>query len=119
MNTVPLTCIGCPMGCMLEVRVAEGHAVAVAGNLCGRGKRYAQEEIACPARTLTTTVHVTGAKRKTVAVKTNQTVPKDAIFACVTALKDVRVEAPIQMGQVLVRNLAGTGADLVAAGAIS
>lgn len=116
MNKTMLTCIGCPMGCALDVSVSDGQIVAVSGNLCGRGKRYAQDEITHPLRMLTTTVQVEGGK--TVAVKTSAQVPKESMFDCISALREVAVQAPIHTGDVLVENLAGTGADLIAAGAV-
>ena len=36
------------------------------------------------------------------------------IHDCIKALKDVEVEAPIKIGDVLVSNIAGTGVDIVA-----
>lgn len=113
-----LTCIGCPMGCMLDVTVDNGQVATVTGNLCARGTRYAQEEIASPTRMLTTVVPITGASRRTVAVKTSESVPKESMFACMAALRDVSVQAPVHMGDVLVQNLASTGISLVAANTI-
>lgn len=37
-----LICIGCPMGCALEVSIAEDGSIKVAGNTCGRGDSYAR-----------------------------------------------------------------------------
>ena len=49
-----------------------------------------------------------------VSVKTKQDIPKDKIFDCVRALKGVKVEAPVYIGDVIVANVAGTGVDIVA-----
>ena len=49
-----------------------------------------------------------------VSVKTREDIPKDKIFACVQALKDVVVEAPVHIGDVILSNVAGTGVDIVA-----
>ena len=43
-------------------------------------------------------------------------VPKGKIFDCVEALRDVCVEAPVQIGDVILENVAGTGVDIVATG---
>ena len=51
-----LTCIECPIGCEIEVVVENGAAVSVTGNGCLRGKTYAQNEVVCPKRVVTSTV---------------------------------------------------------------
>ena len=41
-------------------------------------------------------------------------IPKGKIFECVKALKSVEVPAPVHIGDVLVKDVAGTGVDIVA-----
>ena len=43
-------------------------------------------------------------------------IPKGKIFDCVETLRDVCVEAPVQIGDVILENVAGTGVDIVATG---
>ena len=43
-------------------------------------------------------------------------IPKGKIFDCVETLRDVCVEAPVQIGDVILENAAGTGVDIVATG---
>ena len=40
--------------------------------------------------------------------------PKGKIFDCVKALKNVEVAAPVHIGDVLVKDVAGTGVDVIA-----
>ena len=47
-------------------------------------------------------------------VKTAQAVPKDRIPEVLAILRSLRAQAPIVMGDVLLRDIAGTGVDLVA-----
>lgn len=49
-----------------------------------------------------------------VSVKTKEDVPKEKIFDCMRALKDVTVQAPVHIGDVVLKNVAGTGVDMVA-----
>ena len=49
-----------------------------------------------------------------VSVKTKEDIPKGKIFDCVKALKNVEVAAPVHIGDVLVKNVAGTGVDVIA-----
>ncbi len=49
-----------------------------------------------------------------VSVKTKEDIPKGKIFECVKALKTVEVPAPVHIGDVLLKDVAGTGVDIVA-----
>ena len=111
-----LICIGCPMGCPLTVKMEHGEVVSVTGNTCKRGDIYARKEVTNPTRIVTTTVRVKNGNMPVVSVKTAQDIPKEKIFDCVEALRDVCVEAPVQIGDVILENAAGTGVDIVATG---
>lgn len=116
METVQLICIGCPMGCPLTITLADGAVKSVAGNTCKRGDVYARKEVTSPTRIVTSTVRVSKSRTGAVAVpcKTVPDVPKKDIFRVMEALAAVRVPAPVRIGDVLVKNVADTGADIVA-----
>ena len=109
-----LTCIGCPMGCRLTVTLEGGTVTAVAGNTCRRGDEYARREVTAPARVLTTTVPVVGGLRPRVPVKTAGEVPKAMVLACARALAAVEITAPVRAGDVVCRDILGTGVDVIA-----
>ena len=114
MEEKKLICIGCPMGCSLSVVINEKEVVSISGNTCKRGADYARKEVSNPTRIVTSTVKVTGGNEVTVSVKTGADIPKEKIFECVKALKNVVVKAPVHIGDVIVTNVAGTGVDVVA-----
>jgi len=109
-----LTCICCPLGCQITVELENGEVVSVTGNTCMRGDDYARKEVTSPTRIVTSTVKVTGGKSSMVSVKTKSDIPKEKMFECVKALKEVEVQAPIAIGDVVLSNVAGTGVDIVA-----
>ena len=113
-TTRELTCIGCPMGCPLIVTMEAGEVISVTGNTCKRGDVYARKEVTNPIRIVTSTVRVSGGDADMVSVKTKEDIPKGKIFECVKALKSVEVPAPVYIGDVLVKDVAGTGVDIVA-----
>lgn len=119
MSTRELTCIGCPLGCALTVTMEETDGcisvTAVTGNTCPKGDAYARKEVTNPTRIVTSTVRVSGGVCPMVNVKTVSDIPKDKIFACAKALKDVKAAAPVKIGDILLANAAGTGVDIVAA----
>ena len=113
-KTMELTCIRCPMGCALHVELTDGEVSSVTGNTCRRGEDYARTEAVHPMRTVTSTVRVKNGVRPVVAVKTVPDVPKDKIFDVMADIRALKVEAPVHIGDVLLRHVAGTDADLLA-----
>lgn len=109
-----LTCIGCPMGCALTVEMDGGEVVSVNGNTCKRGDIYARKEVTNPTRIVTSSVEVENGTLAVVSVKTKEDIPKGKIFECTRALKGVKVAAPVHIGDVVVKNVVGTGVDIIA-----
>lgn len=109
-----LICIGCPLGCMLTVEMNGAEVVNVTGNTCPRGKVYAEKEVTNPTRIVTSSVRVSGGDRVSVSCKTKSDIPKSKIFDVARALKDVVAPAPVEIGDVLVEDVAGTGVQIVA-----
>lgn len=114
-----LICINCPMGCALAVEMEGDMVVSVSGNTCNRGEVYARKEMTNPTRIVTSTVRVAGGKSGMVSVKTKEDIPKGKIFECVRELKNVLVQAPVCIGDVIVSNIAETGVAVVATGNIA
>lgn len=109
-----LTCINCPMGCSLEVTYDADKVIGVKGNECLRGKEYASKEIFHPERVVTTTVRIKGARIPTLPVKTAKSVPKDLGLKIVKAASKITVNAPVKLGDIIMKDVLGTGVDLVA-----
>ena len=107
-----LICIVCPKGCHLKVDETNGFAVT--GNSCEKGEAYGKAELMHPTRTLTTTVKVLGGERCRCPVRTASPIPKDKMFDAMEVIDRLAVAAPVQRGQVLIADLLGTGADLIA-----
>ncbi len=108
-----LTCIQCPIGCALKVEIAEDGTVSVTGNTCPRGEVYGKQEVVTPVRTITSTVPLEGGFIPRVPVRTASPVPKASIMQVMEAVHGLRVKAPVRIGDVLIRNVAGTGSDLI------
>lgn len=119
MERKELICIGCPLGCNLTVEMDGVQVISVSGNTCKRGDDYARKELTDPRRIVTSTVPVTGGNLPVVSVKTASDIPKGKIRECLVALKRVALTAPVQIGDVIVENVADTGVDVVATKSIS
>ena len=109
-----LICINCPMGCMLSVDIDDSGEMTVTGNQCPRGDAYARKELTNPTRIVTSIVKVTDGELPVVSVKTKEDIPKDRIDDIINALKDISVEAPVLIGEVVLADAAGTGVDVIA-----
>lgn len=108
-------CIGCPLGCRLEVEEDERDTIVeVRGWSCKKGERYGRQEHTDPRRMVTTTVGIEGASLARLPVKTSRPVPKDQVREVCRLLRTLHVAAPVRMGDVVLADIAGSGADVVA-----
>lgn len=117
--TKDLVCIVCPNGCRIRATYPDGRQpkpeeIEVSGNRCARGVEYARQELTSPRRVLTSTVKLSGSRHTRLPVKTNRSIPKTQLFEVMKLLDDVEVKAPVHTGDVILQNVSGTGADIVA-----
>ncbi|MFI3173242.1 MAG: DUF1667 domain-containing protein [Eubacteriales bacterium] len=118
MTNQNIVCIGCPMGCQLTVEMKEQGNISVTGHTCRRGEVYAKKEMTNPTRIVTTTVRVCNSLEKVISVKTEKDIPKDKIFECIDVLKNVSVQAPVCIGDIIIENIAETGVNIIATKAV-
>ena len=114
-GTVPvstLVCIVCPRGCRLTAEQSP-EGLAISGNYCKRGEDYARQELTDPVRVLTALMRVEGSTRP-VSVKTDRPVPKSLLFECVRQVYQTHPKAPVHRGDILIRDVCGTGCNVVA-----
>lgn len=109
-----LTCIGCPLGCALTVTMDGNQVLKVEGQSCKRGEAYGRKECTHPTRIVTSTVAVKGGSMARVSVKTKTDISKDKIFSCMEVIRGIEVQAPVHIGDVILKNVAGTQTDLIA-----
>lgn len=109
-----MVCINCPLGCMLTVTKDADGSLTVTGNTCPKGEEYGKREVTDPRRMVTSTVRLTGEKDKVISVKTKEAIPKGKIAECMEAIRGIEAVPPVHIGDVLLKNAAGTGVDIVA-----
>ena len=101
-----ITCIICPIGCLLSVGNDEENNLCVFGNNCKRGELYAKEEFTCPKRTLTTTV--VSESGRTVSCKSLTPIPKEKIFEAMKLINSIKISLPISVGDVIIEDVFGS-----------
>ncbi|CUX51725.1 DUF1667 domain-containing protein [Clostridium sp. C105KSO13] len=109
-----LTCIMCPVGCDLEIKITDGKIIDITGNSCPKGRDYACQEITSPMRNIATSVLVNGGDQPLVSVRLDQPIEKDQIFKVMSKIKKVQVNAPVKIGSVLIEDIASTGSNIIA-----
>lgn len=107
-------CVSCPLGCLLRVDLKDGVIQKIEGYRCPRGEAYAQEEVTDPKRVLATSVKVLGGDYPLVSVRTDRPIPKRLIPAAMVVIRKLMVEAPVNIGDVILPDLLGTGTRLIA-----
>ena len=107
---VELICITCPRGCHLSV----DENLNVTGNMCPRGAAYAKAELTHPVRMVTSSVAIVSESQSRLPVKTKDPIPKELIFKIMDEITKVSVKAPIEIGDIIIKDVLGTGVDIVA-----
>jgi CxxC motif-containing protein len=121
-NTIPedmdrarqVICIRCPNGCLVTADKNPDGTFAVTGNMCPKGKEYIINEFTNPVRNISSTVRVTGGTGEVISCKTASEIPKGKIMEVMNVIEKTSVRAPIEVGDILIENAAGTGVDIVA-----
>lgn len=119
-ETLQFNCTTCPSECLLTVEVerdVNGSVAAihsVTGNRCPRGDKFAHQELTCPMRVLTTTVAVSGGDEALLPVRTVEAIPLALHAQAMALIRGLVVNAPIRMGDVVLKNLLDTNINLIA-----
>jgi CxxC motif-containing protein len=109
-----MICLSCPIGCELRVHIVDGEVSQVEGNRCPRGEEYAKREAIEPMRILPSSVRVIGGTRRLLSVKTDRAIPLRLIAEAMKGIRRASVRAPVEIGDIVLEDLLGTGANVVA-----
>ena len=109
-----LICINCPQGCNLNVEFDKEKIISLEGNECKMGVKYAEEEVFHPVRMVTTTAAVMDGFIKLLPVKTSCPIDKSLTPNIVKEISKIRVETPVKLGDIIIKNILNTGADILA-----
>lgn len=111
-SAIDMMCQGCTLGCSIKVYERKGE-VLVEGNLCKRGEQYGKTEYVKPYRTIIYKVKVRDGDFKTVPVKTDKEVMREDAYKVMKVLKQIEIDAPLNIGEVVLKNIANTPVNLV------
>ena len=108
-----LTCILCPNGCALEAEQEGKLLVSLSGNLCPKGREYAQQELTAPLRSIASSVKLQGGELRLCSVRLTKPVPKDRLMDVMAEIKKQTLTAPTRIGQVVIANVLGLDSDVI------
>lgn len=111
MKKEKLICRGCGNGCFLEAVYDEDKLIALAGNRCDGGRRYAAEQL---LRDYLRTALPTNDGRE-VQVISREKVSQPIRLRCLKALEGIVLETPVIKGEMVLCDAADSGVDVIAA----
>ncbi|WP_051280803.1 FAD-dependent oxidoreductase [Anaerovorax odorimutans] len=116
-----ITCILCPTGCQISIckTSSSGDSYEITDFGCHKGEAFALEEYTNPQRTVTTSVKLNGGIRPLLPVRTDKPISKKLIPEVIAIARKFSCDAPISPGKVLIKNIAGSDADLISSAHIS
>ena len=106
-------CVVCPIGCEIDVVHDGGKIVSMEGNKCEKSEEFVSQELIEPMRILTTTVRIHGARWAVIPVRSDKAVPKRLFPAIMKQLRHVKLQAPVSMLDVVLKDIVGTGANII------
>jgi CxxC motif-containing protein len=109
-----IICIMCPLGCRIKVQVEGQEVKQVEGEGCKKGVKYAQQEVTFPGRILTTTVATDSPEMPLLPVRSNKALPKEKLIECMKHISKHSVTGSVKVGQTVIKNILGLGADIIA-----
>lgn len=107
-------CILCPNGCEISAEINGRTIGELTGAACKKGYEYVQQELFAPQRNIATSVKVEGGNMPLVSVRLSAAIPKEKIFEVMDEIKKVRLDAPVSIGQVIIKNVLGLERDVIA-----
>jgi len=107
-------CVICPIGCEIDVIHDGSKIISMKGNKCDKSEKFVTQEMIEPMRILTTTVRIEGSRWPVIPVRTDKSVPKRLFPRIMRQLRRIRLQAPVDILDVVARDVLHTGADIIA-----
>ena len=107
-------CVVCPIGCEIDVVYDGSKIISMEGNKCEKSVEFVSQELIEPMRILTTTVRIQRSRWPVIPVRTDKAVPKRLFPRIMKQLRRIKLQAPVNMLDVVVSDVLHTGANVIA-----
>lgn len=111
--TKGIICTVCPMGCQIVIEGTKDGVTSIEGFNCNRGKDFGIQEFLHPVRILTTTVKLVNGDKQ-IPVRSDKPIPKELLLDCMDIIRRTSVRGPVTTYDVLISNICGSNANIVA-----
>jgi CxxC motif-containing protein len=118
MNTQIATCLLCEKNCRLEADVQGETLLGLRGQGCQKGFDFILSRISPQGKIVSTSVLVTNHSLRFLPVRTGKAVDKALTSKILEEARKITVTPPIRYGQVILRNVAGSGTELISTKAL-
>jgi len=108
-----LTCIECPVGCILDIEYNKSRILSLEGNKCNKGEKFAHDEIIDPRRVLTTTIAIESDLFNRLPVRSRIAVPRGQVIDMIRKVKKMKVRAPVKAGDIIIKDFLESGIDII------
>ncbi|MBP2025056.1 DUF1667 domain-containing protein [Peptoniphilus stercorisuis] len=108
-----INCIICPNSCEMTIDYNGSKISSIEGHSCLKGEEYAYKELFNPMRTVCSSVISSNKKDLLVSVKTSSPIPKSLIFKAMEEIKKVKINTPINSGDIIIKNFLNLECDLI------
>lgn len=108
------TCIICPNGCEIEADIDGAKILIINGAECKKGNEYVEQELLYPQRNIASSVLVENGDILLVSVRLTNPIPKARIFDVINEIKKMKLTAPVNINQILIKNVLELNSDVIA-----
>lgn len=107
------TCIICPNGCEIEVELEKNEIKSIKGSACKKGDKYVHQELFNPRRNIATSIKIQNGDLPIVSARLSEPIPKDKIFEVMDLIKDINLQAPVYIGDIVIKNILNLNSNLI------
>jgi CxxC motif-containing protein len=107
-------CVVCPIGCEIDVVHDGSKIISMEGNKCEKSVEFVSQELIEPMRILTTTVRIQASRWPVIPVRTDKAVPKRLFPRIMRQLRPIKLQAPVNILDVVVSDVLHTGSNVIA-----
>lgn len=111
-----IICTNCPLGCKINLIYTDADEIEIIeaqGNTCKRGLEFAKQEITDPVRVVVTSVKVEDGEIPMTSVRSDKPVPLRLMEEIMDVIREIKVNAPVVKGDIIVENILNTGANII------
>lgn len=107
-----IICTECANRCKLLVE-QQGDEIIITGNRCPRGLKSGREEFLGERAVVRGIVRSSAVEAGKVPVQTDRPVPKGMVYKVTLAMKRIKLDKEVSVGDVVAENISNTGANLI------